>query len=131
MNVAGDVSWNRAFAPAPFVERLGKEFEFSARSRKTALDFTVNIHAHETTAFSIAIRTGNRNHIRRCRLCCAREDAMEMMKEAIFSGDELPEVEYITENVDVSTLDAGHVLPNMGNPVVRGIWFPSGFVVAP
>jgi hypothetical protein len=60
----------------------------------------------------------------------SREDAMEMMREAIFSGDELPEVEYITENVDVSTLDAGHVLPNMGNSVVRGIWFPSGFVVA-
>jgi hypothetical protein len=27
-------------------------------------------------------------------------------------------------NIDVSTLDAGHVLPNMGPPNRRGVWFP-------
>lgn len=30
----------------------------------------------------------------------------------------------VIENVDVSTLDAGHVLPNMLPPIFRGIWYP-------
>ena len=31
----------------------------------------------------------------------------------------------VTEDVDVSTLDQGHVIPNMGPPNFRGIWFPN------
>lgn len=27
-------------------------------------------------------------------------------------------------NVDISTLDPVHVLPNMGPAVIRGVWFP-------
>lgn len=34
------------------------------------------------------------------------------------------EVVGVVENVDVSTLDQGHVIPNMGAPSVRGVWFP-------
>jgi hypothetical protein len=30
----------------------------------------------------------------------------------------------VVPDVDVSTLDAGHVLPNIGPPVVRGVWYP-------
>lgn len=30
----------------------------------------------------------------------------------------------VVENIDVSTLDARHVLPNLGNVLVRGIWWP-------
>jgi len=30
----------------------------------------------------------------------------------------------ITPNIDVQTLDAGHVLPNMGPPSNHGVWFP-------
>ncbi|GAB3836848.1 hypothetical protein [Hymenobacter jeollabukensis] len=30
----------------------------------------------------------------------------------------------IVENVDVSTLDEGHVLPNMLPPTYRGVWYP-------
>ena len=30
----------------------------------------------------------------------------------------------VVSDVDVSTLDAGHVLPNMGPAVVRGVWYP-------
>jgi hypothetical protein len=33
-------------------------------------------------------------------------------------------VEHVVEDVDVSQLDAGHVLPNMGDPTLRGVWFP-------
>ena len=27
-------------------------------------------------------------------------------------------------DVDVSTLDANHVLPDIGPPVIRGVWYP-------
>ncbi len=30
----------------------------------------------------------------------------------------------IIPDVDISSLDAGHVLPNMGSPITRGGWFP-------
>ena len=30
----------------------------------------------------------------------------------------------VVADVDVSTLDAGHVLPNMGPSVFRGVWYP-------
>ena len=31
----------------------------------------------------------------------------------------------ITEDIDIRTLDQGHVIPNMGPPNLRGIWFPN------
>ena len=40
---------------------------------------------------------------------------------------ELPTIAVLIEDVDVSTLDAGHVLPNMSPPVRRGVWFPLGY----
>ena len=30
----------------------------------------------------------------------------------------------VVEDVDVSTLDAGHVLPNSGPSCFRGVWYP-------
>lgn len=30
----------------------------------------------------------------------------------------------VVVDVDVSTLDANHVLPNIGPPVIRGVWYP-------
>lgn len=30
----------------------------------------------------------------------------------------------VKENIDVSTLDPKHIRPNMGNPAIRGVWFP-------
>lgn len=35
-----------------------------------------------------------------------------------------PVVVQVRPNVDVSTLDAGHVLPNTLPPNRRGVWFP-------
>jgi hypothetical protein len=32
---------------------------------------------------------------------------------------------HVTEDVDIQTLDQGHVLPNMGVPSERGVWFPN------
>jgi hypothetical protein len=30
----------------------------------------------------------------------------------------------VIEDVDVRELDQGHVVPNMGDPTVRGVWYP-------
>jgi hypothetical protein len=31
------------------------------------------------------------------------------------------------ENLDIRTLDQGHVIPNMKDPTLRGVWFPLGY----
>jgi hypothetical protein len=54
------------------------------------------------------------------------EDALSLLKQHVFPTG-LPSIGGLVEDVDVSTLDQGHVLPNMGNVLVRGIWFPVGF----
>lgn len=52
------------------------------------------------------------------------EDALAVLAEQLFRGEPIPPVRKVIEDVDVSTLDAGHVLPNMGVPAWRGVWFP-------
>ncbi len=53
------------------------------------------------------------------------EDAKRLVQEAITYVDwDFNELEII-ENVDVSVLDEGHVLPNMGAPNFRGVWYPN------
>jgi hypothetical protein len=56
-----------------------------------------------------------------------RDDALALLQERVFGDQPLPEVREIIEDVDVSALDNRHVLPNMGNPAVLGIWFPIGY----
>lgn len=56
-----------------------------------------------------------------------RDDALRLVEERVFRGQALPNVKSINENVDISQLDAGHVRPNMLNPLPRGIWFPAGY----
>ena len=55
------------------------------------------------------------------------DDALRIVRQHILNGSELPPPESVVEDVDVRTLDAGHVIPNMEEPVSRGIWFPIGF----
>ena len=43
-------------------------------------------------------------------------DALEHLKRKVFPGKEVPPVREVTENVDVNSLDPGHVLPNMEPP---------------
>ena len=51
-----------------------------------------------------------------------RDDAIRLLSEAV--GVMVPIPTRIVDDVDVSTLDRGHVLPNMHPPSGRGIWFP-------
>jgi len=57
------------------------------------------------------------------------EDAVALMGELVFnqppfSEDPPPKIVRVLEDVDVSKLDQGHVIPNMGLVVDRGVWFP-------
>ncbi|MGE6218446.1 hypothetical protein ACQKCH_01370 [Nubsella zeaxanthinifaciens] len=55
------------------------------------------------------------------------EDALNIINEKIFNKIPTAPIKQVVENVDISILDKGHVLPNMGLPNVRGIWFPLGY----
>jgi hypothetical protein len=37
---------------------------------------------------------------------------------------EVRKIAKVVEDVDTRTLEEGHVRPNIGVPVVRGVWFP-------
>ena len=52
-----------------------------------------------------------------------RHDAENLLRQEVFRG-ELPPVAEVIEDVDVRDLDQGHVIPNMGDPSTRGVWFP-------
>jgi len=54
------------------------------------------------------------------------DDARRIVRERVFLGNAAAVVK-IVEDVDVSTLDPGHVLPNMMPPNTRGVWFPLGY----
>lgn len=56
----------------------------------------------------------------------SREDAQEILRRQVFGGP-IPNVTRMIEDVDVSTLDHGHVLPNMEVVLLRGVWFPNGY----
>jgi len=54
------------------------------------------------------------------------DDALTLIRERVFGGGVLPAIEERLEDVDVSTLEPGHDLPNMKSPRERGVWFPLG-----
>lgn len=54
------------------------------------------------------------------------DDAISLLHHSIFKGDAMPPIKDVIEDVDISTLDRGHVIPNMEAPVWRGVWFPKG-----
>jgi len=56
------------------------------------------------------------------------DEARQLVFERVFKGLAKPRIARVLEDVDVSSLDASHVLPNMGNALVRGVWFPLGYV---
>ena len=56
-----------------------------------------------------------------------RRDALRLVAHRVFGDGPLPPVKEIRENVDVSSLDEGHVLRNIGPLHVRGVWFPRGY----
>lgn len=53
------------------------------------------------------------------------DDAKHLVDDAARSLGWDYELLDIIENVDVRDLDQGHVVPNMGAPNFRGVWFPN------
>ena len=53
-----------------------------------------------------------------------RADAAALVRLQLFGGEPLPGQPEVLEYVDVRELDANHVLPNMGDPSIRGVWYP-------
>lgn len=54
----------------------------------------------------------------------SREDALQVLCEQVFQGQALPVIREIIEDIDVSTLDDEHILPNIGVTIWRGVWYP-------
>lgn len=55
------------------------------------------------------------------------EDAFNLLQNKVFINIIPPSIQVVIEDVDVSTLDKDHVLPNIGISALRGIWFPRGY----
>jgi hypothetical protein len=58
-------------------------------------------------------------------------DALEILRYVAYAPAGLPEVIEIVADVDVRSLDQGHVVPNMNPPNWRGIWYPKGYDTGP
>ena len=50
-------------------------------------------------------------------------EARQLAEAALARMGEPAEITGVVPDVDVSTLDAAHVLPNAGPSAVRGVWF--------
>jgi hypothetical protein len=55
-----------------------------------------------------------------------KDDAMNILREKMFEDGELP-IRRFVQDVSIDELDANHVIPNIGNIFLRGIWFPQGY----
>jgi hypothetical protein len=55
------------------------------------------------------------------------DDAINILRDTTFKGKAPLQVDTVIEDVDISTLDQKHVVPNMEPPVWRGVWFPKGY----
>ena len=51
------------------------------------------------------------------------EDAISLVRQA-WPNDRIVDIQTVA---DVAELDQAHVVPNMGNWLRRGIWFPLGY----
>jgi hypothetical protein len=57
----------------------------------------------------------------------SEDDALAILAHVVFGGRAMPDVLEVRANVNVGDLDQGHVVPNMGPPNWRGVWYPKGF----
>ena len=55
------------------------------------------------------------------------DDAITIIDKEIFSVCQSLEVDYCKKDIDISSLDKNHIIPNMEPVVWRGIWFPKGY----
>jgi hypothetical protein len=51
------------------------------------------------------------------------DDALTLISET-YGVRPRPSARNVVADVDVDSLDANHVLPNIGPPIFRGVWYP-------
>lgn len=57
----------------------------------------------------------------------SKEDAMTIVEERLYKiFNDLEIIDIITV-ASLNDLDEKHILPNIGDPCLRGIWFPMGY----
>ncbi|MEM9528115.1 MAG: hypothetical protein AAGA31_16000 [Bacteroidota bacterium] len=56
-----------------------------------------------------------------------KEDALNLIQDNILKGGSTPNIKSMKEITSLNELDHHHVLPNIGEFVSRGIWFPQGY----
>jgi hypothetical protein len=54
-------------------------------------------------------------------------DAIKLLEERVFSSSGNLKIKSTVNDVNIETLDPGHIIPNMGIVAIRGIWFPLGY----
>ena len=60
----------------------------------------------------------------------SKEDAKQLIIETVNCYglrpyiDNLNDETEVIEDIDIRTLDQGHVMPNMGDITFRGVWYP-------
>ena len=52
------------------------------------------------------------------------DDALYLIREQLTLGRDLPPIREMIEDIEIATLDSGHIRPNMGEPFWRGVWWP-------
>lgn len=57
------------------------------------------------------------------------EDALYLLQDHVFGENEIPRMMECIENIEQTALDQKHILPNIGDATIRGIWFPLGYEV--
>jgi hypothetical protein len=54
-----------------------------------------------------------------------KDEAMSMVRDWVFPLFGEGEFANVVEDIEIDSLDQGHILPNIGNPAVSGVWFPA------
>ena len=55
------------------------------------------------------------------------DDAVNILQTTIFKDQATPVIKKVIKDIDISTLEANHIRPNLLPSNVRGIWFPMGY----
>jgi hypothetical protein len=55
------------------------------------------------------------------------DDAMMLIAECIYRARPIPDRFNVQVGIRMTDLDPKHVIPNMGDPNERGVWFPLGY----
>jgi hypothetical protein len=53
------------------------------------------------------------------------DDALHIMRYFLIQDKEMLRLGRVIENIDISTIEDMNIIPNLGVPVWRGVWYPA------